>query len=150
MKVVIEELKSTQEKYCKRPCHVKQYRNKRIRGNKPNSDDLENFLVSYQIKPPPSVNGQRKEMPLKTVNTEYLIVGWMSLKCNVGGMTGLFVGFSFMGMYESFLVQLTKFLKWINRPKSNQEGAEKEKRQPIQDKHFKNVTSSRMRDLKTK
>ena len=106
--------------------------------------------MSYHIKPPPSVNGQRKEMPLKTVNTEYLIVGWMSLIGNVGGMMGLFVGFSFMGMYESFSVQLTKFLNWINRQKSNQEGAEKEKRQPTQDLHFKNVTSSRMRDLKIK
>ena len=53
----------------------------------------------------------RSRKPFKTVNTEYLIVSWMSLVVNVAGTLGMFTGFSFIATSKWFATLVFKRLK---------------------------------------
>ena len=60
----------------------------------------------------------RSRKPYKTVHREYLLMTEMSLVGNVGGMLGLFVGFSFLGLSESIMDCMTRFWGWMKKDKN--------------------------------
>ena len=60
----------------------------------------------------------RSEEPHKNVYREYWIMSGMSLIGIVGGMMGLFIGFSFLGLSESIMDTMVKILGWMKKEKS--------------------------------
>ena len=60
----------------------------------------------------------RSEEPYKTVRKEYLLMSGMSLVGNVGGMLGLFIGFSFLGLSESIMDCITRVIGWTQKGKN--------------------------------
>ena len=50
----------------------------------------------------------RSDKTFKIVKKEYLIMNTITLVSNVGGMMGLFVGFSFLGLFEDIMEVVTK------------------------------------------
>ena len=62
------------------------------------------------------LKNHRSEEPFKIVRKEYLIMSGISLVGNVGGMLGLFIGFSFLGISEWIVDGLAKV--WAARRKT--------------------------------
>ena len=60
-------------------------------------------VFGYSFQLPISIKDHRSEKPFKTVKTEYLIMSWVSLVAQVGGTFGMFIGFSFLGIFEWFM-----------------------------------------------
>ena len=59
----------------------------------------------------------RSQEPYKTVHKEYLLMTGMSLVGNVGGMLGLFIGFSFLGISEWMIDCLSKAWAHVKKQK---------------------------------
>ena len=96
---VLNELKNNQEKFCKKACNVKEFEvTKERKGRREVPSNTQVFAYNFQL--PISIKDHRSEKPFKIVKTEYLIMSWISLVANVGGTFGLFIGFSFLGLFE--------------------------------------------------
>ena len=91
---IILGLNDSQEEHCKKSCLVKEYQTKAF----DRKDNLFGFDFHF---------GRHT----KTVKKEYLITSEMTLVGNVGGMLGLFVGFSFLGTTE-FLMDFIVLKLW--------------------------------------
>ena len=59
----------------------------------------------------------RSKKPYKTVHMEYLLMTGMSLVGNVGGMLGLFIGFSFLGFSEWIMDCIARLFEWVKKQK---------------------------------
>ena len=59
----------------------------------------------------------RSEEPYKTVRKEYLVMSTMSFVGNLGGTIGMFIGFSFLGIFASIIDAANKVWSWINTGK---------------------------------
>ena len=58
------------------------------------------FYFQFELSMPKSSKGQREYAPFKVVSTELLVVTDLGLMGNVGGLLGLFIGFSIIGVFE--------------------------------------------------
>ena len=86
-------------------------------------DPRHSFIMEYSFSLDRKSKGaeerlmkHRSEEPYKIVCKEYLIMSGISLVGNVGGMLGLFIGFSFLGISEWIVDGLTKV--WATRWKT--------------------------------
>ena len=71
------------------------------------------FSFGYRFELPEATKDLRSKQPFKIVHKEYLITTAMTLIGNVGGTLGMFIGFSFIGVYGWF-VDITKIIwKWV-------------------------------------
>lgn len=68
------------------------------------SFEIDKYSIGAEVRR----RDHRSEEPYKTVHTEYLIVSDMALVGNMGGMLGLFIGFSFLGISEWIVDSLEK------------------------------------------
>ena len=136
------DLKDNQGKNCKKICQIKEFRYKIVPDaletkigifnysnwineswNWDYYDPIHSFIIEYSIELDKKSKGaqerlknHRSEEPYKTVRMEYLIMSGMSLVGNVGGMLGLFIGFSFLGISEWIVDGLAK--AWALRVKA--------------------------------
>lgn len=107
----------SQAKHCKKTCEIKEY--KLEEASNANSLKLNNgtIAVGLRFDTPPS-RYSRLMLPYKTVDTEYLVMTWISLVGAVGGTLGMFVGFSIIGTSEWFMANVWKCLKKVSRKRS--------------------------------
>ena len=99
---VLDQIKRDQEVHCKKACHVKEFK---VRKEKIGRSEIpaNTQVLAYSFQLPISIKDHRSEKPFKTVKTEYLIMSWVSLVAQVGGTFGMFIGFSFLGIFEWFM-----------------------------------------------
>ena len=115
---VISKLEKSQQDYCRRSCHVTEFK------IEPQTDETSmihwpetefSFTVGFDYKLQQSTTKVRSKKPLKLVKTEYFITSLILLIGNLGGIVGLFVGISFINLfewiYETFL-PWTKIKHW--------------------------------------
>ena len=76
---------------------------KTVRGRFPKSDKAGTFGFQYRFALPLSGKDLRSRELFKVVKTEYLLHNLVSLVGNVGGILGVFVGFSFLSLVEWML-----------------------------------------------
>ena len=118
--MVLGKLRLDQQKYCPRSCLTREYQARHVR-NYENSQGPFGYLSSNQsatsvkFAVPYANTNLRDEQPFKIVNTEYLVMSGMILVGNVGGMLGLFVGFSFLGSCEWLLGVFPQIRIWMNK-----------------------------------
>ena len=121
---ILRDLESEQEKYCKKSCHVKEFKTKMLNGlsgmerkwgSKWTRWQNESWtwndtfmphnaqFFEYSFHSPISRTNIRTKRPFKTIHRECWKMSGMSLIGNIGGTLGMFVGFSFLGSFEWFL-----------------------------------------------
>ena len=136
------ELIANKRKDCKMMCHIKEYRYKvtslkGIIGRQKDKylnwineswnwgyyDPRHSFIIEYSFgldkkskEADERLKTHRSEEPYKIVRKEYLILSGMSFVGNVGGMLGLFIGFSFLGISEWIVDGLAR--AWAARLKT--------------------------------
>ena len=97
----IKTLVDNQENHCKKSCLVTEYKTEQTEI-KP--DEKNTMKVRYWFGDGVPISGYgHLDHLLKYVKKEYLIISPMALVGNVGGILGLFVGFSFISAYESLM-----------------------------------------------
>ena len=96
--------------HCKKTCSLKEFRVTKslVLSNGPGSR-LSTFTIDFGL--PKSTRGFISKTLLKTVKTEQYIISGLQLLGNVGGILGIFVGFSFLSMTEPILTISEKFWK---------------------------------------
>ena len=98
--MALEELMTDQDQHCKKTCRLKEFHVSR----EGLSDFWENSLtVLVNFKLPEATRGIVSKSPFKTVKTEQYILSGLALLGNIGGILGIFVGFSFLGITESLI-----------------------------------------------
>ena len=101
-------LKETQEKYCKKLCHAKEFKTQ-LKSENLLFEALEGHTLWLEFRSPHASLDVRTTRPVKFVMKEYFIVNAMSLVGNIGGTLGMFIGFSFIATSEWFLHTLLTF-----------------------------------------
>ena len=76
----------------------------------PDSSSNPPLLIDYKFVQPLASTNLRSIQPLKFVRREYLIMTSMSIIGYIGGILGMFLGFSFSGAFEGFQVFMAKSL----------------------------------------
>ena len=71
-------------------------------------DANRSFDFEAYFELPETTRDVRRDMPFKTIRTEYLLMSQMLLVGNVGGTLGVFIGFSIFGTSEWFIGVFTK------------------------------------------
>ena len=108
------------QKHCKKLCGFKEYVTKKERQlNKDTYMELfgpETFAFNVEFVTTIATTNRRSSWPFKVVKTEYWIMPWPLLMGNVGGMLGMFVGFSLIGTLHRVV---TKISTWIGKDFSN-------------------------------
>ena len=64
-------------------------------------DRNDKFILEYHWEAPQSTRDARSNQLYKKVFTETYVMSGVSLLGNAGGILGMFVGFSFIGIYET-------------------------------------------------
>ena len=117
---IMGKLKETQEKYCQKLCHSKEFKTQ-FKSEEPLFGRLheEYYTLLLEFKTPHASLDLRSNLPIKFVRKEYFIVHAMSLVGNIGGTLGMFVGFSFITTSEWFLHAFLEFWSRICGSKSS-------------------------------
>ena len=90
-----------QENHCKKSCLVTEYKTEQTEIN---PDEKNTMKVRYWFGDGVPISGHGDlDHLLKSVKKEYLIISPMALVGNVGGILGLFVGFSFISAFEAIM-----------------------------------------------
>ena len=108
---VLNSLRLDQQKYCPRACLVREYELEGTGGNV----NANHTTLGLRFGTPSATWDLRSDDPFKTVYKEYLTISGMLLVGNVGGMLGLFVGFSFMGTSEWLIGILLRVKMWMDK-----------------------------------
>ena len=97
---IMGKLKETQEKYCKKLCHSKEFKTQ-LKSEKRLFEVYEgHYTLLLEFGTPHASLDLRSTRPVKFIMKEYFIVNGMSLVGNIGGTLGMFVGFSFITTSE--------------------------------------------------
>ena len=119
---VLDRLETDQETYCKKTCQVQEYKSMLKRQIQFERNDK--FILEYHWEAPQSTRDARSNQLYKKVFTETYVMSGVSLLGNAGGILGTFVGFSFIGIYETLAVVWAKV-----------SGCNKEKRKKMPNTH---------------
>ena len=98
-----------QDKHCKKSCSLKEFRVEKTLESSSSQGSRLTVLIQFGL--PESTRGFISKTLFKTVKTEQYIISGLQLLGNVGGILGIFVGFSFLGMTEPVLSISEKFWK---------------------------------------
>ena len=114
----LEKMMLDQNKYCKTSCQIKEF--KVVEGPRMPNPGGSKVIISFEL--PAATRRQLTKIPHKTVLKEYYVITGVAFLGNVGGMLGIFVSFSWLGMSEWILKVseeiLTRFQKSKQRTKS--------------------------------
>ena len=134
---VLTELTANQNEYCRKACHVEEYKVEHAVGGMYSKYDIlpwdrdswshwlrenwewgqripqNSFLFEYDFELPLGTRDRRSNKPFKTVKREFLIITGLSLVGNIGGTLGMFAGFSLFGISDWFITISQNFLAWI-------------------------------------
>ena len=110
-----QHLRESQDKHCKKTCAVKDYQAKVseigfLSDPAVVTEPFNGYAIRYYFDLHKSTKALRSEKPFKTVKKEYYTMSLISLKGNVGGTLGMFIGFSFFGASEWILPILLKLI----------------------------------------
>ena len=116
--IICQKLKLDQATHYKKSCHVKEFSIKHdssglLPCKNKNKNDRELVIEVKFDTTPKSFWELRSLEPFKTVKTEYYIISGLSFVGNVGGTLGMFVGFSFIGVADWFMVSAGAFWRWL-------------------------------------
>ena len=114
---VIGELLKDQEEHCKSPCTIKEYKIETTRSQNDMEKVIPNQLKAqfkYSLPATTFKKHMTNKLLNKTIKTETYLITGLALLGNVGGILGIFVGFSFMGVSDWIM---TGFGKIWNRYK---------------------------------
>ena len=92
----LEIQRSRQNEHCKKTCQVKEYKVFVKQG----ALDAAHFFANVIFKLADSSRGQITKTPRKTIKQEHYILSGLSFLGNIGGILGIFVGFSILGTTE--------------------------------------------------
>ena len=118
---VLWDMRSDQERHCKRSCQIKEFTIAKSSLNTGGTQfdvwrkDPYKIVLAFGFASPKVTKNSMSEKLFKNVNTEYLIMNLWSLIGNVGGTLGVFVGFCFIGisdwLIDLFFEKCWKFKK---------------------------------------
>ena len=103
---VLTRLETDQETYCKKSCKVQEYKSMLMKQVELEGNDK--FILEYHWEAPQSTRDARSNKLYKTAFTETYVISGVSLLGNAGGILGMFVGFSFIGIYETLVAGWAK------------------------------------------
>ena len=109
-----------QDKVCKKSCRHVEYKTLETRDYKSihhEGYDKNTFGFMYQFVFPQATRNLRTTKPFKTVRKEYLVMDQNSLIGKVGGILGMFVGFSFLALAEWLITLTGNIWEWIKKKK---------------------------------
>ena len=116
---VISELLAEQDIQCKKACNVKQFKTKVGKIDLSFEGSNNRAAINYKFVPPFVRNRDVRTLkPFKYKHIEYLVMPMMTLIGNVGGILGLFVGFSFANTYKWCVASMGKALLQIKSGES--------------------------------
>ena len=95
----LEKMMLDQNKHCKPSCRIKEF--KVVRGPRMPNPGGSKVIISFEL--PAATRRQLTKIPQKTVLKEYHVITGVAFLGNVGGMLGIFVSFSWLGMSEWIL-----------------------------------------------
>ena len=98
--MALKELIPAQEIFCKKTCSVKEFRVTRDLGRR-FEGNFTFTMVNFNL--PDATRGYLSKTPYKTIKTEQYILSGLHLLGNVGGILGIFVGFSLSGVTEQIV-----------------------------------------------
>ena len=103
-----------QDKHCKKSCSVKEFRVEKSLESSFH-EGLSRLTVSIQFGLPESTRGFISKTLFKTVKTEQYVISGLQLLGNVGGILGIFIGFSFQGITEPILSISERLCKFVRK-----------------------------------
>ena len=104
---VLEKLITDLDHHCKKTCMVKEFqvmKGASVQG-------MRNNFIDIRFQLPDATRGFMSKTPYKIIKTEQYIISGLQLLGNVGGILGIFVGFSFLGITEPLLSVSEKLWK---------------------------------------
>ena len=104
---VLEKLITDLDQHCKKTCVVKEFQV--MKGA--SAQGPRNNYIDIRFQLPDATRGFMSKTPYKTIKTEQYIVSGLQLLGNVGGILGIFVGISFLGISEPILSVCEKLRK---------------------------------------
>ena len=113
---VLQKLRLSQEKECKRPCKILEFQIGTYRPPIHRDKTSNGFTIGFVFDRDRWLRGLRSERMMKLIKKEYLVNTFMSLVGTVGGTIGMFVGLSIVDAtqwFEDFV--LLPVLGWIKK-----------------------------------
>ena len=98
--MALEQMMTNQDKHCKKTCKVKEFQVIRESSSLSGSSLSRVNIVDVFFELPDATRGFMSKTPYITVNMEHFLISDLALLGNVGGILGIFVGFSFLGITE--------------------------------------------------
>ena len=93
-----------QQKYCKKSCKITEYTISKTFQPSHSGMPLGKVVFRYQFATPKATKNHMSKIPFKEVKQEYWVVSIPTLIGNLGGVLGLFSGFSFLTCFESLMI----------------------------------------------
>ena len=98
-----------QEEHCKSPCTIKEYKLEQIIDHPGHGNSI---LANFKFMLPAITRRHMtKKLLKKTIKTEHYVITELALLGNVGGILGIFVGLSFMGVSDWTITGFEKILR---------------------------------------
>ena len=97
---VLEKLIPDLDQHCKKTCRLKEFH---VIQDENVQISLHYASIEIKFQLPDATRGFMSKTPYKTIKTEQYILSGLALLGNVGGILGIFVGFSFLGITEPLL-----------------------------------------------
>ena len=102
-----------QDKHCKKSCSLKEFRVEKTLETTSSQGSRLTVLIQFGL--PESTRGFISKTLFKTVKTEQHVISGLQLLGNVGGILGIFIGFSFQGIKEPILSISEKLCKFVRK-----------------------------------